>query len=103
MIPMSAGASPDPSRPDDDDRLSAVMLGKIEVRLDQLLCLVAEQKVWFDEVWTRLRELELAKAQSEEWRRTMEARRPNWWVIVSMIFGILGFAAAVGIIGTKGV
>jgi hypothetical protein len=92
--------------PEEESVTIAVMLGKIEVRLSQVLEMLIEHGKFFDEVWTRLREVERDNAATAEWKRVQDveqARRPGWVSIVSAIVAIASLLFAVGIIGTKGI
>jgi hypothetical protein len=84
----------------------AVMLGKVEVRLTQVLEMLAEHQKFFDEVWSRLRDVEHESTRTSEWKRVQDddrARRPNWVSITSVIITVVSLAIAAGIIGTKGI
>jgi hypothetical protein len=90
--------------PEQDDGITtAVMLGKIEVRLDQVLCILAEHGRSFDEAWSRLRKVEEEQAANRQWRASVDARRAPWWTIVSTIIGVAGFLLAAGLIGARGI
>lgn len=89
-----------------DSITTAVMLGKIEVRLDQVLMGQEEHRRSFEETWTRLRSLEEEQAASRAWRATIDmerSRRPGWWSVVSTLVGVAGFLLAAGVIGARGI
>lgn len=89
----------------EDGTTVAVMLGKIEVRLDQIfkiLDLDTGEKV---EIWSRLRELERVTVAHSEWQKQCEATRgrsPNWTSIVMMVVSLVTLSATIGIVGMRG-
>ncbi len=83
----------------------AVMLGKMEVHLARILGVLEEHGRHFDEVWTRLRQVEGEQARCLQWRENQNierARRPSWTTIVSVIVALISLAVTVGLIGEKG-
>lgn len=79
----------------------AVMFGKIEERLSQVLDALKQ----FDEVWERLRRVENEQARQCEFLKAIEnerARRPSWTTVVSVIIALISLALAAGVIGEKG-
>ena len=98
--------SEQPSPPDDLTSVTmAVMLGRIEAQLGQILAIMVDHNRMFDEVWLRLRAVELARERSEQWQDHQdkrEAKRPNWTTIASVIIALVSLAFSAGIILTKG-
>lgn len=100
-----------PDEQQSKDVTLAVMLAKIEVRLDQFIQVLDEYRKDKEEQWLLLRQLQQDHVAFMEWRRQMErdrtaeqalrARSPNWVSIVSVIVALASFAVAAGIIGTR--